>query len=76
MFRVKIRHQLTEDHKQIVDKMFAFKFIIITEIIGFSLILSLIIIAFLHSESSLVNRFYSVFTFRSITELACLINSV
>jgi hypothetical protein len=50
MFKYKVSHQLTEETKDLMNRMFLFKVISLFELIGFSLLVSFFIITFLHPK--------------------------
>lgn len=63
MFRVKVSQHLSEETKVLIQNMFLFRVITFLEIIGFSFILSLIIIPFLHAKPNFFFVFLPVCSF-------------
>lgn len=63
MFREKVHHQLTEETKTHIHNLFLFKIIVFMEIIGFSFLLSILIIPFLHSKPNFFLVFLPVSVF-------------
>lgn len=69
MFKEKVSEHLTEETKDLVNQLFMFRIITVIEIIGFSLLLSLLIIPFLHSNPNFFVVFLPVLIFISILYL-------
>lgn len=65
MFREKVHQQLNEETKSLVASMFLFKIVSLLEILGFSFLLSIIIIPFLHSKPNFFLVFLPVLGFIS-----------